>query len=121
MVGMMLSGPQLNNDQFSSTSIEFLIQTSCPENREECIRGSKSLGTFLEANGLGVAYPSANNPKPQNRTFYRGGYITSQYGSKVNVIQTELSYVVRNEFQPSTSYVEKYVRALVDFMKANQL
>ena len=121
MVGTLLSGAQLNNDQLSPTSIESLIETSCPCERDECIHGSKALGTFLEANGLGIAYPSSNNPKPLNRTFYRGGYTTSHYASKVNVIQTELSYVVRNEFDPPTIYVQKYVRALVEFMKANQL
>ena len=120
MVGIRLSSVQLNNDELSPTSIESLIELSCPQNREECIRGTKSLGTFLELNGLGISYPSLNNPKPNNKTFYKGGYITNHYSSKINVIQTELSYVVRNEFDPMI-YVEKYVKALVDFMKINQL
>jgi hypothetical protein len=120
MVGTLLSNVQLNNDNLSSTSIESLIQLSCPQDRNECIRGSKSLGTFLESNGLGIAYPSSNNPKPNNNTFFRGGFITSHYSSRINVIQTELSYVVRNEFI-SQVYVEKYVKALVDFLKINHL
>jgi len=120
MVGIGLSAVQLNNDNLNNTSIESLIKLSCPKERNECIRGSKSLGTFLESNGLGISYPSLNNPKPNNNTFYKGGYITNYYSSKINVIQTELSYVVRNEFD-SKIYVEKYVQALIEFMKINQL
>ena len=120
MVGTALSAVQLNNDNLNSTSIESLIHLSCPTDRNECIRGNKSLGTFLESNDLGISYPSFNNPKPNNKTFYKGGYITNQYSSKINVIQTELSYVVRNEFVPKT-YVEKYVKALLEFMRVNKL
>lgn len=120
MVGTRLSAVQLNNDDLNTTSIESLIESSCSNDRNECIRGKKSLGTFLEANGLGISYPSLNNPKPNNKTFYKGGYITNHYSSKINVIQTELSYVVRNAFD-SKIYVQKYVQALVEFMKINQL
>lgn len=120
MVGIRLSGAQLNRDDLNFTSIESLIQSSCPNDRSECIRGNKSLGTFLESEGLGIAYPSSDNPRPNNRTFYKGGYITNTYSSKINVIQTELSYVVRNEFEPKI-YVKKYVRALLEFLKVNNL
>lgn len=120
MVGMTISGVQLNNDNLSSSSIESLIKISCPNDRSQCIRGTKSLGTFFETHGLGIAYPSLNNPKPNNRTFYKGGYITNEYQSKINVIQTELSYVVRNEFK-SKIYVKKYIKALLQFIKVNKL
>jgi hypothetical protein len=120
MVGIRLSATQLNTGDLNTTSIESLIKLSCPEDRSECIRGQKSLGTFFESEGLGISYPSLNNPKPNNRTFYKGGYITNNYSSKINVIQTELSYVVRNEFDPQ-DYVKRYVRALLEFMKINNL
>ena len=120
MVGMLLSGTHLNEDRLDNSSIEQLIENSCPNNRQECIRGSKSLGTFMEAEGLGVAYPSMNNPKPGSNTFYRGGYTTSNYSKQINVIQTELSFVVRNEFQPEI-YVKKYVKSLMNFMRTNRL
>jgi hypothetical protein len=120
MVGLRLSAVQLNNDDLFPTSIESLIELSCPQNRNECIRGSKSFGTFLEINGLGISYPSLNNPKPNNNSFYKGGYITNNYSSNINVVQTELSYVVRNTYDPKI-YVEKYVQALISFMKINQL
>jgi hypothetical protein len=120
MVGIRLSGAQLNRDELNITSIESLIQSSCPNDRNECIRGNKSLGTFFEAEGLGIAYPSLNNPRPNNRTFYKGGFITDNYSSMINVIQTELSYVVRNEFDPKI-YVRKYIRALLEFLKANKI
>lgn len=120
MVGILLSGTQLNQEEFSSTSIESLIRWSCPDDRRNCITGNKSLGTFFEINGLGIAYPSLDHPRPANRTFYRGGYITSHYAARINVIQTELSYVVRNEFDYS-DYIQRYVRALLNFMKVNRL
>ncbi|CAF0815699.1 unnamed protein product [Adineta ricciae] len=94
MVGMSLSGVQLNTNNLSCSSIERLIELSCPDDRSDCICGSKAFGTFLESNGLGTAYPSLNNPKPENKTFYQGGYITNHYSSKINAIQTELSFVV---------------------------
>ena len=120
MIGTRLSAAQLNNDDLSSTSIDFLIELSCLQDRNECIWGTKALGTFFEINGLGTSYPSLNNPKPNNNTFYKGGYITNHYSSKINVIQTELPYIVRNEFDAKI-YVEKYVQALVSFMKINHL
>ena len=120
MVGIRLSAAQLNADNLSGTSIESLIDLSCPEDRSECIRGTKSFGTFLESNGLGVSYPSLDNPKPMNNTFYRGGYITNHYSSDINVIQTELSYVVRNELGLQF-YAENYAQALISFMQANDL
>jgi hypothetical protein len=120
MIGIRLSAAQLNTGDLNFTSIESLIELSCPEDRNECIRGGKSLGTFFESEGLGISYPSLNNPKPNNNTFYKGGFITNNYSSKINVIQTELSYVVRNEFDPKI-YVKKYVRALLEFMKINKL
>ncbi|CAF4963396.1 unnamed protein product, partial [Rotaria sp. Silwood1] len=93
MVGTLLTGAQLNHDKLSPTSIELLIQSSCSQNRSECVQGSKAFGTFLESNELGIAYPSLNNPKPGNKTFYSGGYITKNYISRINAIQAELSYV----------------------------
>ena len=120
MVGMRLSRVQLNTNNLSCTSIERLIELSCPEDRSDCISGPKALGTFLESNGLGTAYPSLNSPKPENKTFYQGGYITNHYSSKINVIQTELSFVVRNKIEPEM-YARKYVQALLDFMKVNHL
>ena len=120
MVGIRLSAAQLNKNDLNTTSIEPLIASSCPEDRNECIRGTKSLGTFLESEDLGIAYPSLNNPKPNNKVFYKGGFITNNYSSRINVIQTELSYVVRNEFDPYV-YVKKYVQALLHFLKINKL
>ncbi|CAF0927283.1 unnamed protein product [Rotaria sordida] len=120
MVGILLTGAKLNRNELSSTSIELLIQSSCSQNRSECIRGSKAFGTFMESKELGIAYSSLNNPKPGNKTFYSGGFITKNYISRINAIQAELSYVMRNDFD-RRFYATRFAQALVDFMLANDL
>ncbi|CAF1641059.1 unnamed protein product, partial [Didymodactylos carnosus] len=96
MIGYLLTGDDLNADQLvKQTSIEELIHASCSKNRNECIRGDKSFGFLLEANNLGIAYPSSNHPKPGDKKFFSGGYITRQYISDMNAIQTELPNYMR--------------------------
>ncbi|CAF5086743.1 unnamed protein product, partial [Rotaria sp. Silwood1] len=90
MVGYLLDSDLLNRDDLqttlgTTTSIEQICSLS---NRTECIRGQTSFGTIMKKNELGIAYPSMAHPKPGNGTFFQGGYITRNYISKRNAIQT---------------------------------
>jgi len=121
MVGCLLGSDQLNRDDLQSTlATTTSIEQLCLSNRNECIRGQKSLGTMLETNGLGIAYPSMLHPKPGNRVFYEGGYITRNYFSKINAIQTELPYDTRAGTYKRANAI-KYARALVDYMTMNNI
>ena len=120
MVGYLLTGAQLNQNNLNSLSVTTSIDSLCGSNREECIRGQSSFGTALESNGLGIVYPSVANPKPGSNRFLSGGYITSNYKSKINTIQTELPFGVRNGDNRRT-YARNYARAIINYMKLNGL
>ncbi|CAF0925681.1 unnamed protein product [Rotaria sp. Silwood1] len=122
MVGYLLDSDLLNRDDLqttlgTTTSIEQICSLS---NRTECIRGQTSFGTIMKKNELGIAYPSMAHPKPGNGTFFQGGYITRNYISKINAIQTELPYDMRaGSYKLLNS--KRYVRALIDYMTVNNL
>jgi hypothetical protein len=120
MIGYMLSSDQLNQNDLSRSSFRTSIESICGSNRTECISGQTSLGTILEQNGLGVAYPSLANPKPGSRTFFSGGYITRNYCSKINTIQTELPYDIRVGTNKRTN-AKNYAQAIVKYMKIHNL
>ncbi|CAF0981536.1 unnamed protein product [Didymodactylos carnosus] len=121
MIGYLLTGENLNNDKLTTqTSIEELIQSSCPNNRNECINGQSSLGTILEAHDLGISYPSTANPKPGKKVFYSGGYTTRNYISKINAVQTELPYDTRAG-PNREEYAKKYAKALYEYMVVNKI
>ena len=118
MGGYLLTGTLLSVDDLNTLKVSTSLDLLCKSNRNECIRGPNSFGTLLENKGLGVVYPSLANPKPGNFTFYEGGYITSNYISRINAIQTELP-----PFLTSTSFraanARSYAEAIVQFMQAN--
>jgi hypothetical protein len=120
MVGYLLTASQLDRDDLSGSSFTTSIESLCAKDRNGCIRGPSSFGTFLESNGLGVSYPSLNNPKPGTRGFFSGGFITSNYISKINAIQTELPYATRAGANRAV-LAKKYAQAVVEYMKGNQL
>ena len=120
MVGYLLTSSQLDRDDLCGSSFQTSIESLCQPDRNDCIRGRSSFGTFLESNGLGVSYPSLNNPKPGSRGFFSGGFITSNYISKINAIQTELPYATRAGANRAI-FAKNYAQAIVEYMKANQL
>ena len=120
MVGYLLTATQLNQDTLSGSSFTTSIESLCSTDRNVCIRGPSSFGTILESNGLGVSFPSLLNPKPGSRLFYSGGFITANYISKINAIQTELPYSTRAGANRAV-LAKNYAQAIVEFMKANQL
>ena len=120
MVGYLLTGNQLNQNNLSNPAYTTSIESLCHPDRNECIRGPKAFGTILEEYELGVAYPSLNNPKPGSIHFLNGGYITRNYISKTNAIQTELPYYIRAGPQRLT-HAKNYAAAIIEYMKQNNL
>ena len=120
MMGYMLSGDQLNQNDLSLPSFKTSIESLCIPNRNEGIRGQTSFGTTFEQHGLGVAYPSFTNPKPGFRTFFSGGYIVRHYSSKINAIQTELPYDIRTGGNKRTN-AQHFAQAIIEYMKRNNL
>ncbi|CAF3212399.1 unnamed protein product [Rotaria sp. Silwood2] len=120
MVGYLLTGQQLNRDDLNVLSVTTSIESLCGSDRNECIRGQSSFGTALELNGLGVAYPSFANPKPGSIDFLSGGFITSNYISRINAIQTELPNGMRTSANRLDN-ARKYAQAIVDYMQTNHL
>ena len=120
MVGYLLTSQQLNQNNLNSLSVKTSIESLCGSNREECIRGQSSLGTALELNALGIAYPSLANPKPGSLRFLSGGYITRNYSSTINTIQTELPYEIRAGVNRRI-HAKNYAKAIISYMKLNHL
>lgn len=120
MVGYLLSGDQLNTNNLNTLSVPTSIDLLCNSSLEECIRGPNSFGAALESNQLGIAYPSLANPKPGSLRFLSGGYITKNYISNINAIQTELPYDIRAGVNRRT-HARNYAKAVVHFMKQNHL
>ncbi|CAF2741198.1 unnamed protein product [Rotaria sp. Silwood2] len=69
---------------------------------------------------LGIVYPSMVHPKPGNRTFLEGGYITCNYISKINAIQTELPWSIRGGTYKLLN-AKRYARTLINYMRVNNL
>ncbi|CAF1272827.1 unnamed protein product [Adineta ricciae] len=120
MVGYLLTSDQLNRNDLDTLLVSTSIDLLCNSSREECIRGPNSFGTVLESTQLGIAYPSLANPKPGSLRFLSGGYITKNYISNINAIQTELPYDIRAGINRRT-HARNYARAVVHFMKQNHL
>ena len=102
MLGYLINGPELEDDTFTvdQTSIKALVQRSGTENFESILRGVTSLGVYMENEGFD-AVPSIAHPHPDGASFYRGGYITREYGSidsgTIDAIQIESPSTFRRE------------------------
>jgi hypothetical protein len=121
MVGYLLTSDQLNQNNLNLLSVKTSIDLLCANSyREVCIRGPSSFGTVFELNNLGIAYPSLANPKPGSNRFLSGGYITRNYISSINAIQTELPYDIRAGANRRI-HAKNYANAVVNYMKINNL
>ncbi|CAF0756356.1 unnamed protein product [Adineta ricciae] len=120
MIGYTLSSDQLNQDDLSDSSFQTSIESLCSTNRNECIRGENSFGNIFERNGLGIAYPSLLNPKPEERTYFAGGYIVRHYLSKINTIQTELAYSTRMG-PDALENAQLFAQTIVEYMNKYNL
>ncbi|CAF0960406.1 unnamed protein product [Rotaria sordida] len=115
MAGYLLTKRHLSVDDLNTVQVRTSIESLCSSDRNECIRGQSSFGTKLEQKGLGVVYPSFAHPKPGNLTFFEGGYITSNYISKINAMQFELPPSISSA-KNRTEYAKKFAEVIVEYM-----
>lgn len=120
MLGYMLSNDQLNENDLSGPLFKTSIESLCESNRNEGIRGYTSFGTMFERHGLGIAYPSLANPKPESRIFYSGGHIIRNYSAMINAIQVELPSDIRTGKNKLLN-AQLFARTLVEYMKTKNL
>lgn len=92
-LGYLLSRDDLNRPDASISSLSYVLRSSIREiGRDspvpfaEVVRGQRSFGGMLEAEGI-PAIPSPTNPMPGDDPYFTGGYSTRQHGS---LFDTEL-------------------------------
>lgn len=125
-LGYLLSKFDLNNDaspiQPASSSIKTLASRYPDDQFDALVRGSKSLGFFLEQQDASYqAVPSPSNPKPLQHGYFSGGYNIKTYGSRngngiVDGIQVEAHKSVRKS-SVYKSFAQNLAKAVSDFMK----
>ncbi|XP_053328890.1 uncharacterized protein LOC128502946 [Spea bombifrons] len=101
-LGYLISKANLDSGTFSAsdTSIYSMSKQLPDVPFGTLLRGSRSLGRFIEAQNNNYAcVPSPTNPGPNGGNYFSGGYITSTHGSKlrgeVDAIQIELPKWIR--------------------------
>ena len=121
-VGYLVIRSRLNNNNplAKYSSLKYLDSRSSLT-FEEILRGSHSLGKFLEDAGY-ATLPSPNNPQPGSLAYFTGGYNTkthgSRYGGKVDGIQIEASSSVRNA-ENYAQFAEDLAQAIKSFLDAH--
>ncbi|KAK2143026.1 hypothetical protein LSH36_886g00047 [Paralvinella palmiformis] len=104
-LGYLVAGYNLDSDV---STIQELLTGAAPV----------SFGGLLESEGY-LAVPSPTNPGPDGESYFSGGYITQQYGSRdegiVDAIQIESPLIFREEPQRS-QYVAALARVVKEYL-----
>jgi hypothetical protein len=122
-LGYNITGQQLDSDSYAlerTSSVKFAAKKI--GNSHNLIIGNVSLGYFLERESI-RCMPSSENLLISGRSYFHGGYITRAYSSNVSdVIQIELSRVVRfvtdEEFDKN---MRGLARGIVNFHRLHYL
>ena len=87
---------------------------------EEVLRGNSSLGGCMNRNGLTNVVPSPRIPRPNDGSYYNGGYTVENYGSmnggRVDAIQIESPSRYRNQ-QNYTSFSNRLMKSVLCFYR----
>jgi len=123
-LGYVWTIEELNNKDYTSpSSIKGLMQRR-NLSPSEILFGPTSLGALLEAEGY-KAIPSDRQKTPGKDKYYRGGYITQQYGSSnggfIDAIQIEVPSEIRYEggAELNTRYGKKLAKVLRQFFNTH--
>lgn len=125
-LGYTISKASLNSGKFSASgsSIRYLASQVHDVSFGTLLRGSRSLGKFIEGQNKTFypCVPSPTNPKPKTGNYYKGGYITKTFGSRytgtVDAIQIELPQWVR-DVKEYPKFCKALARAIVHFWQTN--
>lgn len=91
---------------------------------EDVLRGSKSIGHFLEQADptIGVM-PSPLNKRPGSKSYFIGGYNNKKYGSRyggmVDGVQVEIHKDFRFDSVKRSKFVKAFAIAIKSFLDAN--
>lgn len=127
-LGYLLGSDRLNGPDASLNALSVVEMTSVREigrtraaTFSEVLRGAKSLGGFLEAQGVPVL-PSPSDPQPMGDPYFTGGYNTRRHGSfddteLVSGIQIEHHFPgVRDTDQNRRAYAARLAAAIRSFV-----
>ncbi|KAJ7386626.1 hypothetical protein OS493_008777 [Desmophyllum pertusum] len=127
-LGYLISGYNLNKGVYNidESSIRSLGKHwRCGSNRacfKEFILGDRSLGHFMNQQGLG-AVPSPRNKKPNRAKYFSGGYTVKKYGSRaggeIDAIQMEFAKTFRKGWGKNSQNRHRVVRAILSFLNLN--
>ncbi|XP_023331298.1 uncharacterized protein LOC111703559 [Eurytemora carolleeae] len=115
---------ELNTGIFTTTPSIRSLMSRKELNVENILYGDESLGKLFEDEGY-KALPSPRQPSPGQDKYYRGGYITEEYGSSqggdVDAIQIEVPGEIRRDEMVRGLYADSLARILSTFFKQNYL
>jgi len=105
-IGYLYSPSQLNGRDYSSPSSAEALMQRTGMSPPQLLYGEKSLGALFEELGY-QAIPSPRQETPGRDKYYRGGYITQNYGSdkggQIDAIQIEVQGEIRFASAPEVS------------------
>ncbi|KAM4694229.1 uncharacterized protein O3C94_004664 [Discoglossus pictus] len=124
-LGYVLSKAKLDSGTFSAaeSSIYSLSEDLPNVPFETLLRGSRSLGQFIEQqNENYICVPSPTNLGPNGGNYFSGGYIVQTHGSKlhgkVDAIQIELPRWIR-EIAERPRFCVALAKAIMNFYRSN--
>ncbi|HCN77454.1 MAG TPA: hypothetical protein DIT13_09710 [Verrucomicrobiales bacterium] len=111
-----------SGDALSRSSIRALVEKS-GRPLSEILRGPRSLGSFLEAQGI-AAIPGPALPSPKGADYFSGSYNIQAHGSRdggtVSAIQVECPWEgVRDTPEKRTEFARKLATALGGYFEAH--
>jgi len=119
-LGYLIKKYELNDRDYKRPSSVRALSQRKNISIKQLLHGPNSLGAMFEAEGY-KALPSPRQPRPGSDKYYRGGYITQQYGSDrggvVDAIQIEVPSESRYEDGPAArnGYAKALARILIKF------
>ena len=120
---LALSDAQLALDLTTQTSSLWPIASTTGTSFPALLRGSASLGGFLEAAGY-PSVPSPANPSPGTNPYFEGGYSTERHGTsadrRFSGVQIEANFDgVRDTAASRAAFAAALVRAVESFLAAH--
>jgi N-formylglutamate amidohydrolase len=120
---LALSDAQLALDLTMQTSSLWPIALTTGTSFPALLRGSASLGAFLEAAGY-PSVPSPANPSPGVNPYFEGGYSTERHGTSIDRrfagVQIEANFDgVRDTAASRAAFAAALVRAVESFLGAH--
>jgi len=120
-LGYLIKTGELNARNYNRTSSARALLERHNMSIQEFLHGPNSLGAMFEEEGY-KAVPSPRQPIPGKDRYFRGGFITQQYGSdrggQIDSLQIEMPSESRYEDGPEAriKYAKALARILVKFV-----